>query len=74
MRLPESLRVYASPRMLAILAMGFASGLPLAGIAPEAIDSLAATAPADDSARLGWVARLYRAFHELVEASTAMGA
>jgi PAT family beta-lactamase induction signal transducer AmpG len=30
MRLPESLRVYASPRMLAILAMGFASGLPLA--------------------------------------------
>ncbi len=30
MRLPESLRVYASSRMLAILAMGFASGLPLA--------------------------------------------
>ncbi len=30
MRLPESLRVYANPRLLAILAMGFASGLPLA--------------------------------------------
>ncbi len=30
MRLPEGLGVYASPRMLAILAMGFASGLPLA--------------------------------------------
>lgn len=30
MRLPESLRVYTNPRLLAILAMGFASGLPLA--------------------------------------------
>ena len=30
MRLPESLRVYANARMLAILGMGFASGLPLA--------------------------------------------
>lgn len=30
MRLPESLRVYSNPRLLAILAMGFASGLPLA--------------------------------------------
>src|SRR5262245_26839141 len=30
MRPLDSLRVYANPRLLAILAMGFASGLPLA--------------------------------------------
>jgi PAT family beta-lactamase induction signal transducer AmpG len=30
MRLPESLRVYTNPRLLAVLFMGFASGLPLA--------------------------------------------